>query len=452
MTTLSALFENFNKRRLPDNGMAARVAAGACWQAFADLLTTDPPLVIYGANTLPGHRMADGTGTDANAINRAIMDSHSIAADPPWLDSSAVGFATLAKLIAVGSGNVPVRPETVDLLVAYFQTGDWAKARVPAAASYSCGDVVPAAHWLRAVLSHSGVSVETLGPGEVMALINGNFIALGATLARLADLPALLARVLANAAWLVDLTHMPREIFAFHRRSLDIAPAMDALNDVAGHDDEPLPVQLPVSIRSIPQLQAMRHRAVAHLARTVMQALAEPSGNPLYDPATGAMLSQSSFLALDVSLALSATMEMLLAQMWACTERCKFLAEHFGEEVGRNPVATIQVVKQMQAQTEAARRAHGIRLFASGGSTSAGVEDLWGYTLPAAQALDDAMGRLDTLIGIEARLLGLWSRRHAEPDTAARHWPNMTEWWAAEPPVHPLAANFAAICKAALES
>lgn len=446
MTGIAALLDAIATRRLPDEGVMARTAAAACWPDFLALLATVPPPVIYGANTLPGHRMADATAPGASAINRALFESHLVAAEPPWLAPAAVGGATLAKLMAIASGHVPVRPETADMVIEYFRNGDWTQAQVPAAASYGCGDVVPAAHWLAAVLRHSDIGINALGPGEAMALVNGNFIAVGAALTQLSDICALSARVMANEAWLVELLAIPRALFAFHRDDAEIGAAMDVLAEIAADEDPVGHDQLPVSIRSIPQMLAARHHAIGRLAGAVRTALSIPSGNPLFDPVNNAMLSQASFLALDVSLALSAAAELFLAQIWVCTERCKFLSARFGEQLGSNPVATIQVVKQMQAQCEEARRTHGSRLFASGSSTSAGIEDFWGYTLPASQALGDLITRLNKVLAIEARLLNLWRQPRADVD----HWPDMAAWWVTPPPTHPRDAVFSSISAAIL--
>jgi histidine ammonia-lyase len=442
MIDLSSFCAAIAARRLPGGWDRGRPAVAASWTRYQALLSADPPPVVYGANTLPGHRMADDRTPTAAGINRALFDSHRIAGEPPWLDATTIAMATACKIGSIAGGHVPVRPETYDLLVDYFDHGDWDAARVPANATYSCGDVVPAAHWLAALLDHGGWRVEQLGPGEVMALINGNFLSVGAAIAQLQALLGLAQRALANEAWLVDLTHMPRTSFDFAGRddAADIAPALALLAAVAGDDDDPLPVQLPVSIRAIPQLLAMRHRTVRQLGRMAALAVRTPSGNPLLDRDSGTMVSQSSFLALDLSIALSGCIEMLLALMWATTERCKFLSAHYGEQWGDNPVATIQVVKQMQAQTEAARRLHGARTFVSGGSTSQGIEDFWGYTLMAARDVRDCILRLDRLLAVEARLLRLWQGRQGGSVS-----PDMAQWWAEQAPIHPRAAEFAAL-------
>ena len=143
---------------------------------------------VYGTTTLPGHR--DGTPVDVEAretAQHALIDSHCIGG-PPHLPADVVRAMSLAKAFSVASLNVPISGDLYRLVLDAFEAKGFAPS-VPANASYSSGDVIPAAHWARALMTLGGGDQGyRLKAGEGMALVNGAFVHVAACAALCARL------------------------------------------------------------------------------------------------------------------------------------------------------------------------------------------------------------------------------------------------------------------------
>lgn len=366
--------------RVPD-ALRARVdtiAAEADWY-HARIEAGEQP--VYGATTLTGHldsvRVPAG---DAAALQQRIIDSHCIGSAPfhPPATARLIGHAKAHAVAAGGSGLSPaIYAHLLDTL------GDPAfEPQVPANASYSCGDVIPGAHWARALLAHGGFAGRNaLQPGDALALVNGSFVDLGVTLAMLPALREALVACLANSA--------------------EVARA------VAGSESA---AQAEVSIRATPELRNALLPAAAALVRILGEELASPSANPLVLPLAGRIESQASFMSPRLSIAKSALAEAVLFASWACQGRIEALARRI------DGLDVVQVPKLSQAWLEESRSRLGRRLFASGGSTSQGIEDLWSFGMLASAQLEHGIA---TWVRMEA-VLGWLLRLHAADAPADR--------------------------------
>jgi hypothetical protein len=259
---------------------------------------------------------------------------------------------------------------------------------IPCAQSYSSGDVIPAAHWAQALLNwRSYTARAAIEPGEAMALVNGHFVHVGLAASAFPALRACGERLAQAFAAIAVAVRIPP---ATLRRPPctpgdAVAPLLEhviAAVEAAGHT-RPTRVQVPVSIRAVPEVLISFAGAVDGLAQQVDTALRGQSGNPLFEPELQQVRSQGSFLAASVSIAQSALVEAMLLAGWALVGQVQYLlsgeVQGVAVDAGRpdDSLGMIQVPKAMMATLEHLRLSCGRRAFAAGAATSHGVEDLW---------------------------------------------------------------------------
>lgn len=395
--------------RAPPPWAAARPRIAADSAALAALLAREAPPPIYGVNTLVGHMDDQGLDPEAAADFQAeLLDNHALGG-PPFFDAWTARCFSYAKAQAFSRGGAAVTPELYDqLLAAAVDPGFLPE--VPRSCSYSCGDVIPGAHWARAFLAHRGEARPR--PKEGLSLINGAFIHVGAGLAAL---PAL------ERLW-----HIFLEASALNARACQanisnysaiLGPQEDPISELAAWMRDRAGVdgayrrQDPISLRAFPQLAAALGRALAGFFAALDEALARPSDNPLI--AASGPLSQASFLTPAITLATSQLVEGLLMVMWAIERRVHHLLSGavpgipVNNSSGPRDLGYVQVPKLMTAILEEARMLGGRRAFASGSSTSYGIEDHWSFGLASLATLDAVRGRCERLLAIELGLLAL---------------------------------------------
>ena len=361
-----------------------------------------PP--VYGHTTRPGHQ--DDTAVDPVdvAAGRGMLRSH-LLGSAPWMAPWTARVVGYAKVTSLAQGGTAIDPALFDALRQLVIDPGFAPS-LPRHASYSSGDVIPGAHWADAVYTRLG---RPPTPGEVMVLVNGCFVHVGAALA---GLPRLRACVLLFAE-------------AARANAAAVGAGPEVLTGVRWPLAEPLrspaspagpgSVQVPVSSRAAVPLLDAAWRAIERLGEDIADALSRPSGNPLFAGGVRRGLSQASFLAPAVTLSCGAAIEALLALSWASVQRLKHLLSGavpwLPEDGGtpEDPLAWIQVPKLAMAWLERGRRTLGIRAFASGGSTSRGVEDFWTHGLETTHQLAEAIDLVERLASLE-----LWCTLRAE--------------------------------------
>lgn len=364
---------------------------------------------IYGATTMTGHLDARSLApADVDRLQATILDTHQIGS-APYFDVTEARLIGYAKAVAVASGGTGLSGEVYAHLLRCLADPGF-QPQVPCTASYSCGDVIPGAHWARAMLDHDGFSgSHPLQPGEALALINGMFVDIGSSVALLPPLRACIAGMLANARLAARCFGQSREEFLQPARTAtSTAPAMAfVVGDMPGRACSPR--QAPVSLRATPELVDTVLSCYRGLVDTLDSHLSHGSANPFVSMEAGQVLSQASFMSPVLSVAKSAACESILFAMWACQSRILAIATRLEADLpaGTANMAIVQIPKLSQAVLEEARLRAGRRAFASGGATSQGVEDLWshGVSLTAQlKCLLDSWGRLE---GAQARLLQL---------------------------------------------
>lgn len=372
-------------------------------------LLSNGAIPVYGANTLTGHRDGENVEqSDVVAYQYEILDSHAIATAPFYDDSVArhITFAKLYNLCAGGSG---VSPALFSRLRELALSADFTPL-VPRHASYSSGDVIPAAHWAREMLNWR--APYTPEAGEVMALINGNFVVLGRGAELVFRLCDLVRRSLDNTARMLFVTHCDAVPFHVEKPS-SRCWVVDVFRALEGWCVAPLAGfrQKSVSLRATPQVVQGLCDALDDWLCEINRLLTLPSGNPLFDPSHPAPLSQASFLTPVLSVKTGSLIEHLLLFAWAATGRTQFLLS--GEvsgvprdaSTGQSRLSLIQYPKLMTACLEEARMIAGRRVFASGASTSYGIEDIWTQSLTQLDQLNAVIELLGRLTDTEGQVL-----------------------------------------------
>ncbi len=384
-----------------------RATISAEYDQLLALLAAGVP--VYGSNTRPGHREAEAA-SPAEQQWRDVLDSHAIG-EGPWYDRYEARCIGVAKLAAWRAGGSGVSPALFDHLSALLGD-DHFQPQVPRGNSYSAGDVIPATHWAQAVLQGSPRTGRFAGEPQTMPLINGAFVHAGLALSTLRPLRRawvlFYENTMAMAGALGNTSYLRRGPEGLAAAAQPAAGQLRAELSSLPERDGP---QDPLSLRATDELFEVLLDGVAHMARKLEEALGRPSGNPLIRTSSPMPLSQGSFMLMSLTAAQSALAEALLAAMWAQVGRTAHLLSGRVPGVPRDaatakrPLGFIQHPKRMMAILEEARLLAGRRAFASGASTSYGIEDLWSHGLNTTEVVLGLADRFAQLGAIEALVL-----------------------------------------------
>tara|TARA_R100001244_G_scaffold6474_5_gene7685 strand:- start:740 stop:2101 length:1362 start_codon:yes stop_codon:yes gene_type:complete len=405
ISLLAELISDIRSGRVLAELSEARAHIAEQYQAFEDIMAADAPPHIYGVNTLPGHREGEPMPVDfASSYQRNLIHNHCLP-QTEFMDRETARFIHLAKCLTISAGGALISPDLYQILLDLSEDPEFAP-QIPAGASYSSGDVIPAAYWARSVLA-ARPDYE-LKPGEGMALINGAFIHIGAALAGFAHL---------EKAWTTYLETTRQFLMRVPANDAFLAPVAQprveaALCFITEASRYPAPgdLQPPVAIRAIPQTLSAFHTAIAGFARELLNTLSQPSSNPRIGK-TGQgetrILPSGSFVAPSLSLATGQLIDSILMLGWTLVRRMEYFLSGQVEGVARDgtgpndPLGLIQWPKLAAANLEHMRMLHSRRVFASGGATSYGVEDFWTYGMIVSRQLSDCLEQLQDIMDME---------------------------------------------------
>ena len=404
---------------------SARSALKADRAQLMAWIDTPAARTVYGVTSQVGHRDDQAVASeDSAALSEVLIDNHSIGG-PPWLTDEQVRCVGYAKVELLCNGGSAIGVDLFEHLATVVRDPSFTP-RVPARASYGSGDVIPGAHWARSALRHGDRLGRALGAKEGLALINGAFVHVGLALHTLNRAERSRKLFLHAGRWNLALTKADPTI-ASGRLDPDggrlgqlcewLRPSMSARSR---------DVQSPVSVRALPQVGASLGRAVAGLQEVLADTMRRPSDNPLVFAGGAAPLSQASFLAPDLTLASGQLIEAVLLAMWCSAGRTAHLlsgavagiprdgvgpAGSIASGAGQDPLGLIQWPKLMVALVEDARTRCGRRSFASGASTSHGIEDLWTHSSSTSEAALAAIDALTEVLEIELAAICVCAQR-----------------------------------------
>lgn len=360
---------------------------------------------VYGFNTFFGPLDNQSLAQSEQArLLEAHLVGHAVVHDT---ETSRAVLAARISRSAVGATGCSA--EAFDMLLSAWEDESF-RLTADLSASYSSGDVVPGAWFVHSVFTDD----EVPRVGDVIALINGDFVSTGLGLRALAEL-AVLTREVGRTA--IELGAM------IDLRSPAVAPLVTRVVASWGLENRATRTQIQ---RTVAQRDALVPltlllRTWHHMDEALEERLSRPSGNPLFASEEGEMraYSQSSFLGPELSLQLAAASR---AAIFA-TEYIVRLFSLAMEERWREQcdVLAVQPPKVMLAKVlGTASRVAELNVFT--GAESGGVEDVWDYSLTEARRLLDTIAELREIIADVRRYAGLPSTADGDTDGSRSSW------------------------------
>lgn len=407
------LISHIHKRTIPKQWESARERINKDANHLDNMLKRTSPPKIYGVNTLVGH--LDNVSIneqEVNAFQHELLENHAIGIGESYSDYE-IKCITYAKLHAFSLGGSGITPDLYDHLVRIVKEQKF-PLHVPKSSSYSCGDVIPASHWASEITAklHKEYKYD-LKRKEGLSLINGSFVHVGIAIAKLSHIQSVLALYNFNSVQYAKILNNNQDTYTKNvllNEDDSMHLPLHLLKE-ASEIDWQYNVQHPVSIRSYPQVASALFNSIKSYMNAIEEQLTRRSDNPIVLFEEDTPISQASFLAPMISLATSQLMDALLLTMWQVERRVHFLLS--GEISGiplnardkDNQLGYIQVPKLISAKLEESRLQSGRRTFASGSSTSYGIEDIWTNGLSVLETLDDLCKNMNTMMAIELSLL-----------------------------------------------
>ncbi len=384
---LAELRDARKSRNLPDRVVAAGSTIAEQRAAIEVLMLTGPTdgVRIYGFNTLLGQ--LDELEAPPGFQPR-LLDAHLIGRKV-GASSDYLNTMTLVKLFQLSHGGSGISGTTYQKLVAAsFAAQDGFGAFWD---SYGSGDVVPAAWWIVSVLGES--AAYEFEAGDLIALMNGNFVSTAAAVILLDEIIDVSAHIVARAAMRMGPPSPSTDNAV--QLALSALPRRDR---VAG-------VQLPVSARDLGPIVDAVTEAIHGLGRALERRLSGPSANPLFrfDSGRARAYSQNSFLDVRLTMALSNTATGLGFALAAFQRHIELIS---AEQLASDPqyLEMVQPPKVAQAILQEALRSAGMPVLVSI-VESAGVEDLADGSLAAAQNVGRLVERANDLLALDDLVL-----------------------------------------------
>lgn len=376
-------------------------------------------VTIYGLNTLLGHRDNEHVDmSNLSMLQEDILNSHAIG-HSPYYSEYAVKCITYTKLYALSAGQSGVSLALFNSVAELATSGEFLP-KVPTGYSYSSGDVVPAAHWTREVLSILKEKKQySAQPGELMALINGSFVHIGYAVSLVDKLRKYWSLFIASSAIVHTGTKANRSnLFFWSTAERSWArECIEYIKSVSETANVVKDTQDPVSVRAIPQVIDALCNSIEDFMREINYSLFKPSGNPLFDTDSERAISQASFMSPVLTIKTEGVIESILFAMWSMVGRINYWLSGNVDSVPRDASSShsvlglIQHPKIMMAKLENARMNYGRRVFASGSQTSYGTEDLWTNGIFTLNQLDELLSSLFEFCAYEL-YVAVYLRKH----------------------------------------
>ena len=325
---------------------------------------------VYGFITLLG---PNDDVSITSADQQELLEAHCVGI-PEELDPLIASSILGVKLIQLSNGGSGISTEAYSWLLR-IASADNIVIRADLDASYGSGDVVPGAWFTSSVFPKNYV----WEPGDVIALISGNYIStalLYVVLTRFIECYASFLGAVSN--------HILSPVTVGGEKFFDGKP--DNLFKERGAWNDP--PQLPVSIRdSQPFLQA-GERVMLDMLEILNMSLSQFTGNPIFVSDENGLhcYSQSSFLNFSAKSCLQNAHDVLSIISSYLQRVTEYLSENIREESNRT---NYQALKAVQAPkvSEAIRINIQSRVLPNNlsGSMPGGVEDIWDNSLMSSK-------------------------------------------------------------------
>lgn len=382
-------------------------------------LASNPLISIYGANTLTGHRETQTvTSADLKFYQKNILNTHAIGS-APWYCQYTTKCIAFAKMYSWSAGMSGVSPELFRS-VGELATNSNFNPKIPKNCTYSSGDVIPSSHWAKEVLKQlKNDKAYESQPGEIMALINGNFIHVGyaASLIKKIRISWILFVELSSIFNVISQANSSN-LFSISRSERDWTRASVEYIKSKSKAKFEKSTQDPVSLRALPQIIDTLCNSIEEYIKEIDSLLTKPSGNPLFDITINRPISQASFLSPVLTVKSASLLESILFVMWSMVGRTNHLLSGDVENVPLDAsnenslLGLIQYPKLMMAILENARIKNGRRTFASGSQTSYGLEDLWTNGVIVLEQIESLIDDLVMLCSVEIYIINYINENH----------------------------------------
>lgn len=363
----------------------ARARIEAERAAVLERLTARPDSPVYGFTTLLGP--LDSHSADELTPSE-VLKSHLVGTPltlPPFWCHAIHG----AKLEQMSHGGSGVSVESFDAALRGF--GRQQSLEMDLSASYGSGDVVPGCWWVAGVFGGAPKP-----RGDLIALMNGSFVALGISLGALLRLEEHLPEALAV---LLSRGRVQPEVASSGDREL-----LELLQPLQRRDAGM--VQLPVSLRDVGASVLPLIAATATAESAIATRLSSPSANPLFLLRDGQAeaFSQASFLSLDVRFALEGLISATIMLGGLMQRALESHHDWAGADADPKSVSLVQPMKVVHAHY--LEMLGSVAPYGFVGVMSGGVEDLWDGVLHRARQLDALVSLLERQLSIIRDVVG----------------------------------------------
>ena len=339
---------------------------------------------VYGFSTLLGH-LDNMTAVSAEQAN--LLRGH-LVGTPGELSEGDFRLLTAVKVQQLSLGGSGVSPATYEALLEYVDT--WTGPAMGAwESSYGSGDVVPGAWWANALFG-TVAEAGALPAGDLIALINGNFVSTARSIATTIDLQRVLTSFV-QVAWTMGDTRHELNVDG----DFEVGPPVWLESG-----------QAPVSLRDPRPLLGNIRSMWGQLIDALWGDLNAASGNPLFTGFDDDVrdVSQSSFLNYELADALSRAITVLVRAGGQLQRYIEHLCSASAELVeGPEKVKYVQPPKVATAvHADLNRTDTGLRQTYL--ATSEGIEDACDETLQLVGRATKAIAEVDELLALFGRV------------------------------------------------
>lgn len=413
-TYLIDLISHLKKQTIPFSWHEATERIRQDENHLDEMLKASKPPKIYGVNTLVGHLdHVSLTEQDINEFQQYLLSNHMIGGEDNF-KKFEVGCINYMKMHDLSLGGSGITLELYNHLLSLMEKGLFNVGSVPKNVSYSSGDVISGSHWAKGVshLLKQNFSYQ-LQRKEGLSLINGSYIHVGISVAKFLELQPIWSLYNYNSLEYINILKSKQSNFSEQLVTNKKDSMVNPLNwaKTKAKSEGKKEVQESMSIRSYPQVSSAFFNSIVGFTNAIEEQLSRRSDNPLIVYEEKEALSQASMIAPMISLATGQLIESMLLAMWQVESRLHFLLSGSVEGISQNgsteddPLGLIQVPKLVSAILEETRLKAGRRTFASGSSTSYGIEDIWTNGLTTLDVLQLVSDNMNKILAIELAVI-----------------------------------------------
>lgn len=363
---------------------------------------------IYGVTTMVGHM--DNISLNLENISefqKYLIYNHNLRLGSDNYSYWEYRCILYTKICMYKNGGSGCSPDIYEGLLSIHEDKNF-KIQIPRNSTYSCGDVIPASFFAREVIKYVEDKNGVIGYKDGISLINGNFISVGLAISLLPSLLYIMDNLITNSVLYYRVSGADTSSINEFLYEEGFMKSLSNYLSLQVKNTKKM-TQEPVSVRSTTQMIEAIYDSVVSLSKFISKLLSRPSDNPLISE-NDEVLNNASFYSPTLSIKLGSITEALLFAGWIIERRVhnllsgKYANIPANISTKDNPLGLIQVPKLITSKLEEVRFKHSRRIFASGSSTSYGIEDAWALSSILSQDLKMLIDNIYTIICIEKNI------------------------------------------------